>query len=101
MTGGRQRHERWRKAMGELSLASDLQLGPPLRFGGKQMAEKWIPSLYQYGVGGLFFVATLWLAARSEALRLNNHRDRWLFIALIGGFLGFLAVHGLWILTVH
>lgn len=65
------------------------------------MAEKWIPWLYQYGVGGFLFVATLWLTARSEALRLANRQDRWLLAALIGGFLGFLAIHGLWILTVR
>jgi hypothetical protein len=50
------------------------------------MTEKWIPWLYQYGVGGFFFVATLWLAARADALRLNNNRDRWLFMDFWGSW---------------
>ncbi|MGH7771149.1 MAG: hypothetical protein ACREQA_02800 [Candidatus Binatia bacterium] len=65
------------------------------------MAERWIPWLYQYGVGGLIFFATLWLVIRTGALQPRNRTDRWLLTLLLAGFFVFLAVHGLWIAAIH
>lgn len=65
------------------------------------MAEKWLPWIYQYGVGGLFFFITLWIAARNGALRRGNRSDRSLFWALLAGFFAFSAIHGLWIAAVR
>ena len=65
------------------------------------MADKWIPWLYQYGVGGLIFFATITLAIRSRALRLADRADRRLLAVLLAGFFMFLAIHGLWIAVVR
>lgn len=65
------------------------------------MPEKWIPFLYQYGVGGLLFFVTLWAAKRSGALKLDNYADLRLLAMLVGGFFAFLAIHGLWIAAIY
>jgi hypothetical protein len=73
----------------------------PSRAGDVPMDAKWLPWLYQYGVGGVFFFGTLILAIRAGALRLGDPADRRLFVLLVGGFFLFLAVHGSWVALVH
>jgi len=54
----------------------------------------WLPYIYLYGVGGLFFLGGLWLALRSRALDRSRRKHRiWTWI-LVGGFLWFLTLHG-------
>lgn len=65
------------------------------------MPEKWLPWLYQYGVGGLVFFLSLWAAIRGGALKPKSETDRKLLIVLVAGYFAFLAVHGLWIAFAH
>ena len=61
------------------------------------MTNTWICWLYHYGVGGLLFVASIVLALRAKALRLEHVPDRRLLIAVVAGVMGFMAVHAAWI----
>lgn len=55
----------------------------------------WLPFIYLYGVGGIFFLTGLFLVLKSGALDLKRrtHR-RWLGV-LIFGFFWYFAIHGL------
>ena len=54
----------------------------------------WLPYIYLYGVGGLFFLGGLWLTLRSRSLDRTRPGHRiWTWI-LIGGFAWFLVLHG-------
>ncbi len=57
----------------------------------------WLPWIYQYGLGGLVFVASLVYLGRVGALRLNLWFDRRLLIALVVGLLMFMTAHAIWI----
>jgi hypothetical protein len=57
----------------------------------------WLPWIYQYGLGGLAFVASLVFLGRVGALRPNLWFDRRLLIALVVGLLVFMTAHAIWI----
>ena len=57
----------------------------------------WLQWLYQYGIGGLFFGATLVVALHSGAVRWSRGRDRRLVLALIAALFAFMSVHAAWI----
>lgn len=59
----------------------------------------WLPWIYQYGLGGLVFVASLVYLRRVGALRLNLWFDRRLLIALVVGLLMFMTAHAIWIVS--
>ena len=60
----------------------------------------WIPWMYQYGVGGLAVLFTIFMLIRLKALNFKRAGDRHLLIALISGYFLFLTGHGLWIACV-
>jgi hypothetical protein len=53
----------------------------------------WLPFIYLYGVGGIFFFTGMYIIKKSGALNLKkkNH-SRW-FKILLGGFLFFILIH--------
>ncbi len=56
----------------------------------------WWQILYQYGLGGVFFVVTLVLCFAERGSSLDHPEDRWMLRLLIGGYFGYLAFHVLW-----
>ncbi len=59
----------------------------------------WLPYIYLYGVGGVFFVAGMWITVKSGALDLKKKRHRFWFKVLIAGYFYFMAMHALWIVA--
>jgi hypothetical protein len=57
----------------------------------------WLPWVYQYSVGGVLFVISVWVLCQVGALRPARRGDRWLLLAMIGGLLAFMAIHAIWI----
>ena len=56
--------------------------------------HSWLPFIYLYGVGGIFFVLGLIIIRRSGSLELSNPKhQRWLKI-LYFGFIWYMLIHG-------
>ena len=54
----------------------------------------WLPFIYLYGIGGLFFFIGLWLVVRSGALRSSGRgAKRWIQVLLFG-FFWYMLIHG-------
>lgn len=63
------------------------------------LPDHWLTYLYQFGVGGLFFVAGLFVILKTGACDLKIRADRVWFTALVLGFVGLATVYALWILV--
>ena len=61
------------------------------------LPDHWLTYLYQFGVGGLFFLAGLVVILKSGACDLKIAADRTWFRALVFGFLGLAVVFAVWI----
>ncbi len=61
--------------------------------------DYWWPYLYQYGVGGIVFLAGLWIILKTRACVLARRQDRFWFAVLIVGFLCYAGVHLSWYLA--
>lgn len=59
----------------------------------------WVPYIYQYGVGGLFFVIGLVVILRSGACRLSRRQDRFWFGVLVFGMCWYAGLHLAWYLA--
>lgn len=59
----------------------------------------WLPYLYLYGVGGLFFVSGMIIIKKSKALNTEKKSHRRWFRILIFGFIYFTLIHGLLIIA--
>ncbi|NLH16328.1 MAG: hypothetical protein GX455_07105 [Phycisphaerae bacterium] len=57
----------------------------------------WLQVIYQYTMGGIFFVVTLSLCLYFRAADLKNRSDKKAVIYLILGFFGYLIFHVVWI----
>ena len=57
----------------------------------------WPQVVYQYTMGGIFFVVTLCLCLRLGAADLRNSSDKKAVVYLIVGFFGYLIFHVTWI----
>ena len=56
--------------------------------------HSWLPFIYLYGVGGIFFVLGLIIIRRSGSLELSKPKhQRWLKI-LYFGFIWYMLIHG-------
>ncbi|NUN10436.1 MAG: hypothetical protein HUU54_14775 [Ignavibacteriaceae bacterium] len=55
--------------------------------------ETWLPYIYLYGVGGIFFLSGMILIRKSKALNLNKKRHRFWKNVMIFGFIYFMAIH--------
>jgi hypothetical protein len=53
----------------------------------------WLPLIYLYGVGGLFFLIGMIIIKKSKAIDLTKKSHRKWFRILIFGYLYFLALH--------
>jgi hypothetical protein len=63
------------------------------------LPNHWLTYLYQFGVGGVFFIAGLLVILKTGACDLKIRADRIWFSALIIGYLGLVTVFALWILA--
>ncbi|MBD3236536.1 MAG: hypothetical protein GF330_07520 [Candidatus Eisenbacteria bacterium] len=63
------------------------------------LPDHWLTYLYQFGVGGIFFLAGLLVIIKTGACDLRIRADRIWFSALIIGFVGLATVYALWILA--
>ena len=54
----------------------------------------WLPYLYLYGVGGLFFVTGLFLVCRSKACDFSRPLHKRWFRVLLFGFAWYAFLHG-------
>ena len=59
----------------------------------------WLPYLYLYGVGGIFFIVGLIIIRRSGAIDMKKKRHRFWYKVLIGGFIYFAAIHAILIIA--
>ncbi len=56
-------------------------------------SHSWLPFMYQYGLGGLLFIAGIIITIRSGSLNLNKTSDwRW-FWTLIFGLAWYMCIH--------
>ncbi|NUN10438.1 MAG: hypothetical protein HUU54_14785 [Ignavibacteriaceae bacterium] len=62
-------------------------------------SETWLPYIYLYGVGGLFFLVGMIIIRKSKSLDLNKRQHRWWKKVLIFGFLYFMIVHFIMIIA--
>ncbi|MCF8306371.1 MAG: hypothetical protein K9G57_02940 [Ignavibacteriales bacterium] len=53
----------------------------------------WLPFIYLYGVGGVFFVLGLIFAIKSNALNLKKKKHKYWLRVLIFGYLYFMFIH--------
>ena len=56
-------------------------------------SHTWLPYLYLYGVGGIFFILGLIITKKSGAMNLNKKKDRFWFKVLLFGFFYYMALH--------
>lgn len=53
----------------------------------------WLPFIYLYGVGGIFFFAGMYIIVKSGSLNLKRKHHRNWFITLISGYIFFMVIH--------
>ncbi|HPI37274.1 MAG TPA: hypothetical protein PK397_04940 [Ignavibacteriaceae bacterium] len=58
----------------------------------------WLPFIYLYGVGGIFFLTGIVVIRKSKSINLNNKRDRYWLKVMYFGFFYFMVIHAVWIL---
>ena len=58
-------------------------------------SHSWLPYIYLYGIGGIFFFSGIYIIWRSGAIDLKKpHHRMWMKIFFFG-YAWFMAVHGL------
>jgi len=57
----------------------------------------WINWLYHYGVGGLFAISSVVFMVKVGAIDLRRAPDKRFLRGIVGGFVGFVVVHAIWI----
>ncbi len=58
-------------------------------------ADTWLPFIYLYGVGGIFFLVGMIIIKKSGAINLNIKRHRYWYRVLIFGYLYFALMHAI------
>ncbi|MFZ1290974.1 MAG: hypothetical protein WAR79_12835 [Melioribacteraceae bacterium] len=53
----------------------------------------WLPFIYLYGVGGIFFFSGMYIITKSGALNTKRKSHRFWLKTLFGGFLFFFSIH--------
>jgi len=56
-------------------------------------SHTWLPYIYLYGVGGIFFVIGLIITKKSGAMDLKKKKHRFWFKILLFGFVYYMAIH--------
>ncbi|GIK23017.1 MAG: hypothetical protein HND40_04870 [Ignavibacteriota bacterium] len=59
----------------------------------------WLPFIYLYGVGGIFFVCGLVIIKKSKAVNFEKKRHRYWWRITLFGFFYYMAIHALLILA--
>lgn len=59
------------------------------------ITHTWLPFLYLYVVGGMFFLIGMIIIRKSKAIDLNKKRHRFWYRVLIFGYFYFVAFHAL------
>jgi len=62
-------------------------------------ANTWLPFIYLYGVGGVFFLSGLIITKKSNAVNFEKKQHRYWWKITIFGFFYFMAIHALMILA--
>ncbi len=62
-------------------------------------AHTWLPFIYLYGVGGLFFLSGMIIIKKSKAVNFEKKRHRYWWNVTIFGFFYFMVFHALLILA--
>lgn len=57
--------------------------------------QTWLPYIYLYGVGGLFFLLGMIIIRKSGAIDLKKKKHRYWNRVLIFGFFWFMTIHGI------
>lgn len=60
--------------------------------------DSWLPFLYLYGVGGIFFLVGMLIIRKSGAINLKSKRHKYWYKVLILGFFYFVAIHAFFII---
>jgi hypothetical protein len=61
--------------------------------------QTWLPFIYLYGVGGIFFFSGMYIIIKSRSLNpQKKHHRRWIKI-LFGGYFFFLFLHAFMIIS--
>lgn len=59
----------------------------------------WLPYIYLYGIGGLFFVTGMILVKKAGGYNPLRKRHRFWWKVTIAGFFYFMVLHFIWILA--
>jgi hypothetical protein len=55
--------------------------------------QTWLPFIYLYGVGGLFFLSGMIVIKKTGGINLEKRRHRYWWWVLIFGFFYFVIIH--------
>ncbi|GAB4295597.1 MAG: hypothetical protein Kow0098_18010 [Ignavibacteriaceae bacterium] len=58
----------------------------------------WLPFIYLYGVGGIFFLSGMLLIRKTGGIDMSKKRHRYWWKVMIFGFFYFMALHAILIL---
>ncbi|MHB8906119.1 MAG: hypothetical protein ACYC4T_07560 [Melioribacteraceae bacterium] len=61
--------------------------------------DSWLPFIYLYVGGGLFFLAGMILIRKTKAIDMRLKRDRFWWKAMIFGFFYFMVIHAFLIIA--
>ena len=61
--------------------------------------DTWLPYIYLYVVGGIFFLFGMWIIKRSGAIDLTKKRHRYWYRVMIFGYFYFVLMHFIWIIA--
>jgi len=56
-------------------------------------SHTWLPYIYLYGVGGIFFIIGIIITYKSGAMNLKKKKHRFWFKILLFGFVYYMALH--------
>lgn len=62
-------------------------------------SHTWLPFIYLYGVGGIFFLIGMILIRKTKALNMERKSHRFWFKVLLFGFFYYFTLHALLILA--
>ena len=62
-------------------------------------SHSWLPFIYLYGFGGLFFFAGMYIIHKTKGLDLRLKRNKWWRKVLYFGFFYFLIIHAILIIA--
>ena len=62
-------------------------------------SQTWLPFLYLYGVGGLFFLSGMILVKKAGSVDLNKNRHKYWWRVLIFGFFYFVFIHAIMLIA--